>query len=377
MNSSWEEALEDRKQKGLFRSLRSRAFESDSLYLDGNDYLNLSRNEEVIAASQKASHEYGTSSTGSPLVSGYTRIHEDLEKLVSEWYGGRPTLLWNTGYSANQSILSNYPQKGDLVVADRLIHNSMISGILKSGAMIKRYAHLDLDHLEKILLKYAKHSGNVFVVTESVFSMDGDYPQLQKIADLKKKYSFHWILDEAHAIGWYGSNGAGLADECHVLDAVDTIVGTMGKGIGSMGAFTVFRKEVERDYFINFAGEYIYSTYLSPPCVGASIKAIQWILQDEKREQYRQCSREFRKKLKSEFPDYEIMDGDSPIIPIVIGETENCVHIADSLKSQGVYVGCIRPPTVPDKSSRLRVSINSDFTQSNRSRFIKSLQEVL
>ena len=372
MKESWKSALEEREQNGLTRGLSIREVDTDYLNLSGNNYLNLSHNSAVIQSAKEAPDQHGASSTGSPLVSGYTKLHQDLENLISEWYYGRPVLLWNTGYSANQAILSTYPEKGDLVLADRLIHNSMISGILKSGARLKRYSHLDLEELEALLEKNAHLYSQVYLVTESVFSMDGDYPDLSKIADLKDKYSFTWILDEAHAIGWYGEKGAGLAEEFGVLDKVDIIVGTMGKAIGSMGAFTVFKNFDERSYFINFGSELIYSTYLAPPSVGASMAAIQYIQRDSNRSRYQILSESFRDEIKNARPEYLVGEGCSPIIPIIIGDVKLCMKISSFLSESGIEVGSIRPPTVPSNTSRIRVSIHSDLSVEERARFIEA-----
>ena len=375
MSKNWNHQLEDRKKLGLFRQLHPRV-DSSALNLAGNDYLLHSKNPEIIEAACQAARDWGCSSTGSPLVSGYTAIHQDLEKLLSEWYGNRPVLVWNTGYAINQCVLSQVPEAGDLILADRLIHNSMIQGILKSSAKLKRYDHLNLDRLEQLLEQNREHSGQLFVVTESVFSMDGDYPDLKRIAHLKSIYDFQWILDEAHAVGWYGNNGSGLAEELGVLDQVDILIGTMGKSVGSMGAYMVLREDWERDYWINYAGEFIYSTYLSPMTVGASIRSIQMIQKNKIRMEVQTLSRKIRSLLAS-IGCSEIGQGDSPILPIFIGDEHRCLEIADHLKKNKIFVGAIRPPTVPKGTSRLRISLNSQLKEKDISRFVSILQEIL
>ncbi len=309
------QALEERRAQGLERTLRARASDEPFLDLANNDYLRLSQHPAVKAAAVAATERWGCSSSGSPLITGYTAEHDALLDTLKQWCGFPCGLIWNTGFAANAAILSGLPRRGDLVLADRLIHNSMISGLLASGARLQRYRHLDLDHLRELLEKNRAGEGAVFVVSETVYSMDGDYPDLHAMAALKERYGFVWILDEAHALGWYGRTGSGLIEAAGVTGAVDVMVGTLGKGLGSMGAFTLFQDEVLRRYLINHAGEFIYSTYLPPACAAAARQAVELL-----RENPGQCdrlhalSRVFRQMLPgvpgSDAPDPERKDTD-------------------------------------------------------------------
>jgi len=259
-HSRLKEALNERIEQNRLREL---ALTDDNvLNLANNDYCRLAESAELKAAAIDAIERYGCSASASPLLSGYKKPHEDLLEKLKDWYGMPHGLLWNTGYAANQAVLSCLPKNGDIVIADRLIHNSMITGIKRSAARHVRYKHCDLDALEAKLVEYSDKT--IFVVTESLFSMDGDYPDLKRIAELKSKYGFIWILDEAHAIGWYGKTGSGLAEEFNVREHVDVLVGTLGKAMGSMGAFTLFQNECLPKFLINHAGEFIYSTYPAP-----------------------------------------------------------------------------------------------------------------
>ncbi|WOO41819.1 8-amino-7-oxononanoate synthase [Rubellicoccus peritrichatus] len=364
-------ALVQRDRDGLRRRLAARAVDQSLIDLSNNDYLRLSQHPKVIAAGKAALECWGASASASPLITGYTEEHAQLELRLAEWTGFSSGLVWNTGYAANQAVLSVFPKKGDLVLADRLIHNSMISGILRSGARLLRYDHLDVDHLEKLILEHHGNDRTIFVVTESVFSMDGDYPDLKTMAELKKRYGFVWIVDEAHAVGWYGKRGSGLVEETEVSDSVDVLVGTLGKGLGSMGAYTLFHDAALRDYLINFAGEFIYSTYLAPSCTAAARAAINITetLSDE-RSVWQSRSLKLRQEIAG------AASGDSPIVPVVIGDPVETLRIAAELKTRGFLVGAVRPPTVPEGGSRLRISLNSQLSNADECSLIKAMQEV-
>jgi dethiobiotin synthase len=251
--------LEARKQAHIFRQTKVRHLDEPDLNLSDNDTLGLRHHPTLVEAAYLAVARWGTSSSASPLISGYTDAHASLEATLSDWYGQRAALLWNSGYSANQAVLKLFVDSEDLILADRLIHNSLISGALQSGARLIRFRHNDLAHLESLL---AKHQGTrkVHVVTESVYSMDGDTPDLKQIATLKSKYSFNWILDEAHGVGWYGETGSGLAEVAGVLEHVNILIGTLGKALASSGAYTIFKDSWMRDYCVNDAGEFIFCT---------------------------------------------------------------------------------------------------------------------
>jgi len=368
--------LTARMGSGTFRELRTSDPAKNILNLASNDYLGLSSDPRLQKAGQDAISKFGCSSSASPLVTGFGEAHRDLLALIESWYGFETGIVWNTGYVANQALLSLLPKRGDLVLADRLIHNSMISGVLASDARLLRYRHCDLEHLEGLLKKYAVDDRVLFIVTESVFSMDGDFPDLKRIADLKEKYGFFWILDEAHAVGWYGKEGSGLAEEFGVLDQVDALVGTLGKALGSMGAYTLFREKAISDYLINFAGEFIYSTYLPPACAAIAIEAIRCVRKSSSlRKRGRDLSTRVRKLLEQFGLD--VLPGDSPIISIQIGEADRVVDLARELENRGILAGAIRPPTVPEGTSRLRISLKADLSDSSTNRFLKALEAIL
>ncbi len=353
------EALREREETDLIRTTRTWRADGETLNLADNDYLELASHPEVKAVACEAIERYGCSSSAAPLVTGFRPPHEALVKRLALWYGVSPdeVMLWNSGYSANQAILGMLPEKGDLVLADRFIHHSMLAGILAGGARLRRIPHLDIGRLEAILRE--RPSGQAtFVVTETVFGMDGDRPDLPRLAQLRDKYGFALVLDEAHAIGWYGRRGTGLAEQEDILEHVDVLVGTLGKTLGSQGAYAVFRESAVKHRLENFAGEYVYSTYLAPANAAAASKAIELVESLEReRPSWRKNARSFREELEA--AGLETAEGDSPVVPVVLGEAKVVLRAAENLERNGVKVAAIRPPTVPEGAARLRVSLKA------------------
>lgn len=352
--------LEARKAAQTFRELKVRAVDETMLNLADNDTLNLRQHPLITEAACQAVTHWGTSSSASPLISGYTAAHVDLEQALSAWYDQRPALIWNSGYAANQAILNLFINREDLIIADRLIHHSLISGALGSGARLIRFRHNDLEHLEALL---ATHQGTrkIHLVTESVYSMDGDYPDLRQIAQLKSKYQFNWFLDEAHALGWYGATGSGLAEAMGVLEQVDLLIGTLGKALASSGAYTIFKQSWMRDYCINEAAEFIYSTYLPPAAAVAARTAIELICRHPQWRTAAQASaRRFRKTLCGQ--GWDVVGTDSAVVPVLCGDSDQVLALAARLLQAGIRVGAIRPPTVAQGQARLRISLKSTLT---------------
>lgn len=370
------EDLDRRGREGLERTLASGDDGPETVCLADNDYLNLSRDPEVIAAAREALERRGASSRASPLIAGYGAEHRDLEKELTDWCGFPHALVWNTGFAANSGVLGSLPKPGDLVLADRLIHASMISGILASGARLRRYPHLDLDSLEKLLEESRNHDGEVWVVTESVFSMDGDHPDLGRLAGMKRRHRFILVLDEAHATGWHGATGAGLAEREGVTGQVDILVGTCGKALGGFGAYTLFHDETIRRHLLNFAGEFVYSTYLPPACAAAARAAIRRIRESRATgESTEELSRRWRQAVRTVVQ--ETPDGDSPVVPIPMGDSSRAVSVAGRLSNLGWRVGAVRPPTVPEGGARLRLSLKTGLPEDAPWRFAAALRRAL
>ena len=226
--------LAQRHETNLLRKIK--ICPSFQVNLSGNDYLQLRYHPRVLKYAQITMEKYGSGSGASPLLSGYLPCHERLLEQLLLWKKKTAGLLFNSGFMANQAVLRHLPGPKDIVLADKLVHHSIIQSLTYSKVKFKRYKHLDLNRLEELLNKYQKNYETLFVVTESVFSMDGEYPDLHQLASLKTKFSFIWILDEAHGTGVFGPSGGGLAEEAKVLPQVDIFIGTLGKALASMGA---------------------------------------------------------------------------------------------------------------------------------------------
>jgi len=351
-----EDELNSSRDKHLFREVR--LYPECRVNLCSNDYFQLRHDPRVIAGAKEACEKYGTGSGGSPLLSGFLPCHQSLLDKLKKWKQKSSGMIFNAGFLANQAVLKHLPCKSDLVLADKLIHHSMAQALTQCSARFKRYRHLDLDHLQELLDAHCHEYETVFVVTESVFSMDGDYPDLKKLVELKKQYSFILILDEAHGTGVFGDTGAGLAEEMQVQDQVDIIIGTLGKSLASMGAYVLSNSSTVIDFLVNRAGEFIYSTFLSPAQVGSAEVALG-ILQSADRKYLQEISTDFRKAMKLETKE----ELPTPIVPILIGDPVKTLELRNILLQQGIMVGAIRPPTVPPQTSRLRVSLHTGITR--------------
>lgn len=366
--------LAAREAQGLRRQLRPRRADDTRLNLANNDYLGLSQHPAVIAAATQALEQWGASASASPLVTGYTTLHAELEIALAAWQGYPHALIVNSGYAANGAVLGGLPRAGDVVLADRLIHASIIDGILHSGARLVRFPHNDLDALEMRLVEFAGRS--VFVVTESIYSMDGDAPDLARLVELRQRHGFTWILDEAHATGWHGATGSGLQEEQGVHAQADIVIGTLGKSLASQGAYILCHAPEVRESLLQDAGEFIYSTYLAPSAAAAALAALHLIQSWEaERPTLHALSRTWRQGLTE--IGLAIPQGHSPIIPIVLGDPGQTLRTAKWLADAGFIVSAIRPPTVPDGTSRLRVSLRRGLTEPARLSFNAALKAAL
>jgi len=367
-----EKNLSRLRDEDLFREVR--VFQNYQLNLSGNDYFQLRFHPDVLVGAHLAMKNFGTGSGASPLLSGFLPCHQDLLDKLRKWKHKPFGMLFNTGFLANQAVMKHLPGKNDLVLADKLIHHSIAQALVQGQARFKRYNHLDLDHLEKLLLKHGGKYETLFVVTESVFSMDGDHPDLKRLVELKRKVPFVLVLDEAHGTGVYGETGGGLAEEMRVLEEVDIFVGTLGKALASAGAYVLASSETVVQTLTNVAGEYIYSTFLTPAQAGAASSAIDVLRNGgAKRKALRTLSVNFRRRLAE--TGWETNDTDSPIVPIIVGDAGEMLKLRDLLLEHGILVGAVRPPTVPRGTSRLRVSLHSEVTETQLGDFLGVLAQ--
>jgi 8-amino-7-oxononanoate synthase len=346
----------------LFRSLP----ETRGVDFSSNDYLGLSWHPEIKARAIQYIKKYGVGSRASRLITGSLPCFSQVEIKLAEFKRTEAALLFSTGYQANLSLLSCLADEKTSVFADRLCHNSLLMGIKLSGAHLFRYRHQDMDHLDA-LLKKSTNSSNM-IVTETVFSMDGDRCPMEPLQELRNRYRAFLYVDESHATGVQGKEGRGLATG----NDADVIMGTFGKALGSFGAY-VACSSLLKDYIINFAGGFIYTTALPPAVIGAIDAALDLIPGMEKeRLLLKKRSDNFRVKLAK--LGFSCGQSDTNIIPIILGEEERTTTLSRSLLDKGFIVIPIRPPTVPKGQARLRIALSVKHTEEQIERLLKACQ---
>lgn len=362
VETGWTEALNRLQQQGQLRSLRpllqrgkyvatTDRPEHWMLNLSGNDYLGLAAQKDEFERFMHADFaEFRMSASSSRLLTGNDPVCERLEEEIARCYG-KSALLFNSGYHANTGILPALCDARTLVLADKWVHASMVDGMRLSTATVHRFRHNDLGHLNRLLEKYAASYSVIFLLTESVFSMDGDTAPLLDFIDLKKKYpNLLLYVDEAHALGVRGARGLGYVEELDCVAEVDILVGTFGKALASMGAF-VACSEVMKQVLINRSRSLIFSTQL-PPMQAA------WTLHLWLKMQSMHAERARLIALAERLTQGRTQ---SHIVPCIVGESQETVRLAEQLQVLGYYVLPIRPPTVPQGTSRLRLSLRADM----------------
>lgn len=360
MFESYENKIKELQQHSHFRFIRDiEKKEGKYIYINGsklinlssNNYLNFADNPELIRKFYaQCKEEYSPGSASARLLTGTLPVYKELENLITNLYKSGGTLLFNSGYHANVGVNSALTSKGDVVFSDKLNHASIIDGMRLAESKFFRYPHNNMDALEKLLSRERDKFNNAVIVSESVFSMDGDIADLRKLVELKKKFNCILILDEAHAFGVFGQKGLGVCEDLGIINDVDLIMGTFGKSIGSMGAFVTGRK-VLIDYLVNKARSFIFSTALPPVCIAFS----KWVIENELPKTFdkRMKMIELGRKLKSE----------SHIIPVIVGENDKTVELCEILYQNGYFTLPIRPPTVPEGTSRIRLSLTTSIEE--------------
>ena len=343
------------------------------LNMSSNDYLGLATNEALrqafLAQYQGVLPPFTTSS--SRLLTGNFPIYTDLEQLIAQRFQREAALLFNSGYHANLGILPALTTSKSLILADKLVHASMIDGIRLSQCAFFRYRHNDYEHLKSLLEKNAGKFDRTFIVTESVFSMDGDVADLKYLVQLKKQFPNTYLyVDEAHAIGVYGKNGLGIAERANVIADIDLLVGTFGKALASMGAYVVC-DQILKECLINQMRPLIFSTALPPFNVAWTHFIFERLPQFSKeRTHLEQLSAFLRQEVEHRT---QIMPSQTCIVPYILGENEATLAKAKVLQEQGYYCLPIRPPTVPKGTSRIRLSLTADMTMDEVKQFVACL----
>ena len=336
-----------------------------------NDYLGLANHPEVIAAWRAGAERWGVGGGASHLVVGHSTPHHELEEALAEFTGRPRALLFTTGYMANLGAVTALVGQGDTVLQDRLNHASLLDAGLLSGARFNRYLHNDADSLGKRL---GKAEGNTLVVTDGVFSMDGDIADLPQLVERARARDAWVMVDDAHGFGTLGRNGGGVAEHFGLgVDDVPVLVGTLGKAFGTAGAFVAGSEELIES-LVQFARPYIYTTSQPPALACATLKSLQ-LLRDEhwRREHLAALIAQFR--TGAEAIGLELMDSFTPIQPIVIGDAGRAMQLSRMLRERGVLVTAIRPPTVPAGSARLRVTLTAAHSVTQVQLLLNALAE--
>lgn len=383
--SPWAGALEALERRSRRRSMRRVALGDDGrwmvdgrpvIHLSSNDYLGLARHPAVVEAAGGALRRWGASASSAQLIAGNLEPHRSLEEALAEFEGTEAALLFSTGYMANVGVVSAVVGPGDAVYSDALNHASLIDGCRLSGATLRTYPHADVDALE-VMLAEDEADGrfrNRLLVTDSVFSMDGDIAPLEGLVDLKERYGCWMLVDEAHATGVLGEGGRGGIEHCGVSARVEFIVGTLGKSLGSFGAYVAAERDAV-EYLINRSRSFIFTTALAPPVVAAAQAALG-LLEAEPERRERLWDNIGRVARGLEALGAETMGATTQIFPFLVGGDAETMVLSDALLEAGLFAQGIRPPTVPKGTARLRLSVTAALEPAEIDRALAILGEV-
>jgi glycine C-acetyltransferase len=374
--------LEALRSAGLYRELRRVEDEQGPILLIGgrevinfssNNYLGIANHPALAEAAKQAIDRYGCGSGASRLISGNMSLHEELETRLAQFKGTDAALVFNSGFQANTGIIATLAGEGDVILSDQLNHASIIDGCRLARAQTVVYAHSDLDQLEA-KLKTTRHARRRLLVTESIFSMDGDEAPLTDIVELAERYDAIVMVDEAHATGVFGGTGAGVVSKHGLGDRVFVQMGTLGKALGGFGAYVAGSRAL-RELLINRCRSFIFTTALPPAIMAMAIAAIELIAREpERRERLWENCRLLSDGLKR--LGFELNDLQSPILPVILGDTQTCMQFSQNLLEHGVFVQGIRPPTVPPGTSRLRITAMATHERRHIEKALEAFQEI-
>jgi 8-amino-7-oxononanoate synthase len=374
--------LGKRRQQGLYRSRRiHEGPQAPVMTIDGrpvlsfcsNDYLGLANHPEVVRAFQSAANEYGVGAGAAHLVNGHSRVHHELEDALAEFTGREGALLFSTGYMANLGVASALLGRGDAVLEDRLNHASLIDAGLLSGARLQRYIHADVSSLESKL--GIDTDRECLVMTDGVFSMDGDIAPLPELAAVASKHEAWFMVDDAHGIGVLGERGRGSLEHFGLSRAeVPILMGTLGKALGTAGAFVAGSEDLV-EYLIQSARTYIYTTAM-PAAVAAATLASLRLVDSEgwRREKLQTLITRFRTGVEQ--LGLELMPSSTPIQPLVVGDAGQAVAMSEALLKRDILVTAIRPPTVPQGTARLRFTFSAEHTEEQVDQLLDGLSQL-
>lgn len=373
-------SLESRREHGLFRSLttmdrcgsRVRIAGRERVNLASNDYLGLSSHPRLSRAVEQAAQRWGVGAGSSALVAGHLEIHDRLEKRFAQFKHAEAALICPTGFMANLAAVTALAGAGDVVLLDKLCHASLIDAARASGAQVRVFPHRGYEKLERLLERYADARRRI-ILTDSVFSMDGDCADLPRLCDLRDRYEALLLVDEAHGTGVLGETGGGLAELQGVAGRADVTVSTCGKALGCLGG-VITGPRIVIESVVNFSRSYIYATAATPP-QAAAIDAALDVLRDEPQLRRRLASLSVRVRTELRSRGWPVPLDPTPIIPLIVGGSEAAMTMSRTLEEKGFLVPAIRPPTVAAGTARLRVSLRADLAENDVVRLIEAVGE--
>ncbi|MEM8844361.1 MAG: 8-amino-7-oxononanoate synthase [Pseudomonadota bacterium] len=351
------------------------------IYVDGNqylsfcsnDYLGLANDERVCQAAKDAINKFGVGSGASQLISGYSSAHIDLEKQLAKFFGFEQVVLFSSGYLANLGVLATFTKKDTLILEDRLNHASLIDAAKHSNAKLKRYKHCDFHHAEQIINN--ENANQILIATDGVFSMEGTIAPIEELYKLKRKYGGYLVIDDAHGIGVLGDNGKGSLEAENIdVTKVDLLIGTFGKSFGTSGAYVCGSKDYI-EFLIQKARTLIYTTAPAPALAAATSKSLDIIIKEpERRTRLHGNIQYFRESLAK--TPLQLEDSITAIQTIELGDNEKAIKFSQALEEYKLLVIAIRPPTVPPKSARLRITLCSEHTYAQIDKLVSALAEI-
>ena len=374
------------RDSGLWRELRNiGSVKGSSIEHNGkklinfssNDYLGLAVHPALVDAVRKAMERFGVGSGASRLVCGSLKPHHELEEALADWLDAERALVFSSGFAAAQGVITSLVGRGDVVIIDKKVHASTVDAAKLSGATIRVFHHNDLLSLEKILKWADSKNTRVLTITESVFSMDGDSPDIESLVELKDRYGSWLMLDEAHALGCYGEAGAGLALKSNLADRIEVRLGTLGKSIGASGGF-VCGNQMLVDLLVNKARSFIFSTAPSPLVSAAALAGVNLIQSNEgeaRRHKLWDNVEHFQKGVASQ--NWPVAPAMSVILPLIFRDESKAMIAMSLLRDSGLYIPAIRFPTVPRNEARLRVTVSASHSRDDITALLSALDDLL
>ncbi len=374
--------LNQRREENLYRATRlAQSPQGPVMRIDGieyltfcsNDYLGLANHPTLITAFQQAANEFGVGSGAAHLVNGHSYYHQALEEALAEFTGRDSALLFSTGYMANLGVITALLNKQDAVFEDKWNHASLLDAGLLSGARFQRYLHNDITNLNGRLQR--TDARRKLIVTDGVFSMDGDAADLTRLASTAKQNDAWLMVDDAHGLGVLGDTGAGICEaQGQTQEEVQVLMGTLGKGMGTAGAFVAGSKELI-EYLTNFARPYIYTTAMPAAIAAATLASIEIVKEQSSRREHLQSLIHGFKTGAAQL-GLNLMPSDTAIQPVLVGDAQLALRMSEQLREKGIMVTAIRPPTVPAGSARLRITLSASHTHEHVEQLLNALDAL-